>query len=316
MNLRTAINQYVTYRRSLGANYIRNGQCLESFVRAVGQNRNLLDVQAKEVNAFLAGNGPITPNWHFKYSSLRGFYNHAISRGYTKTSPLPVDIPKRPQLFVPYIYSVDELRALFDISLTYQKNRGYRIEPYLVRTILLLLYGAGLRISEAINLTMADVNLSQAILTIRETKFYKSRLIPLGEQLAKALSQYNMQRQKMNHSKNNNAPFFIGKDGKAIKKSTFEDAFRKIRDKAGIQRKDNSRYQPRLHDLRHSFAVHRLTAWYKEGADVQKWLPVLSEYLGHTRISSTSVYLTMTPALLEEAGKLFQRYVFMEESHD
>ena len=93
-------------------------------------------------------------------------------------------------------------------------------------------------------------------------------------------------------------------------------AFRKIRKKASVIRRDNSRYQPRLHDLRHTFAVHRLTAWYKEGSDVQKYLPILSEYLGHTRLSSTSVYLTMTPALLEEAGKLFQRYVFTEVPHE
>jgi len=216
---------------------------------------------------------------------------------------------------VPYIYSVEELQALLDASLSYQRKCKV-LEPYMVRTLLLLLYGTGLRSSEAINLTMADVDLPQALLTIRETKFYKTRLIPLGRQLTQSLSQYDIQCQEKNYSRNPEAPFFVGKNGKAIKQKVFQEAFRKIRKKADVQRRDNSRYQPRLHDLRHTFAVHRLTAWYKEGADVQKWLPVLSEYLGHTRISSTSVYLTMTPALLEEAGKLFQHYVFMEESHD
>jgi len=316
MRLLTAVNQYVVYRKSLGANFIRKESCLNSFIRAIGQNKNLLDVQTKAVEVFLAGNGPITPNWHFKYSSLSGFYSYVISRGYTKASPLPVEIPKRPQLFVPYIYTVEELRALLEASLIYQENRRYLFEPYLVRTFLLLLYGAGLRISEAIKLTMADVDLPKALLTIRETKFYKTRLIPLGTQLTQSLSQYDIQYQKKKYSRNPEAPFFIGKNGKSINRSTFEETFIKIRKKAGIQRNDNSRYQPRLHDLRHTFAVHRLTAWYKQGADVQKWLPVLSEYLGHTRISSTSVYLTMTPVLLEEAGKLFQRYVFTEESHD
>ena len=316
MKLLAAVNKYVIYRKSLGASFLRNEECLKSFIRAVGHDKNLSDIQANKINAFLAGDGPITPNWHFKYSSLRGFYNYIISREYTKTSPLPVDIPKRPQLFVPYIYSVEELRALLEASLIYQKNRGSHLEPHLVRTFLLLLYGAGLRISEAIKLTMADVDLPHALLTIRETKFYKTRLIPLGKQLTQSLSQYDIQRHREKHSRNPEAPFFIGKNGKAINKCAFEDAFRKIRRKAGVERRDSSRYQPRLHDLRHTFAVHRLTAWYKQGVDVQKWLPILSEYLGHTRISSTSVYLTMTPVLLEEAGKLFQRYVFTEEYHD
>jgi len=187
---------------------------------------------------------------------------------------------------------------------------------FLSRTLLLLLYGAGLRISEAINLTLADVDLPHSLLTIRETKFYKTRLIPLGTQLTQFLSQYAILRQQEGYSQNLEAPFFIGRNGKAIVQHTFQEAFRKIRRKAGVQRADNSRQQPRLHDLRHTFAVHRLTAWYKEGADVQKWLPVLSVYLGHGKLSSTSIYLTMTPALLEEAGKLFQRYVFTEVTNE
>lgn len=315
MKLQNAVDQYVTYRKALGEKFVSAEGQLKRFVRVIGQNKNLSDVQTKQVNTFIAGKGALTTNWHSKNSTLRGFYCYVISRGYTKASPLPIVIPKKPQLFVPYIYSVEELRALLDASLAYQK-RCKVLEPYMICTFLLLLYGAGLRLSEAINLTMADVDLPQALLTVRETKFYKTRLIPLGRQLTQSLSQYDIQRQKKNYSRNPEAPFFVGKNGKAINQKAFQEAFRKIRKKANVQRRDNSRYQPRLHDLRHTFAVHRLTAWYEEGADVQKWLPMLSEYLGHTRISSTSVYLTMTPALLEEAGKLFQHYVFTEESHD
>ncbi len=315
MNLQTTVDQYVTYRRALGEDFLSNEALLKAFVRAIGHNKDLSDVQAKQVDAFLAGEGPITAYWHNKHKALRGFYRYVISRGYTKESPLPIVIPKRPQPFAPHIYNVEELRVLLGASLSYQK-KCVLFEPYMIRTLLLLLYGAGLRISEAINLTLADVDLFQALLTIRETKFYKTRLVPLGTQLTQSLLQYALWRQREEHSLNPEAPFFVGQNGKAINRHTFERIFHRIREKAGVKRTDNARYQPRLHDLRHTFAVHRLTAWYKEGADVQKWLPVLSEYLGHTCLSSTSVYLTMTPALLEEAGRRFETYAFKEGSHD
>jgi len=228
---------------------------------------------------------------------------------------LPTTIPKKPQPLRPYIYSVDELRALLDSSLTYQKNL-YLLEPYMVHALLLTLYGAGLRFSEATNLVLADVDLYQGILTIRETKFYKSRLVPIGSQLTQFLTQYAQRRRNEGYSQNSNIPFFIGRNGKAVNQRTFGNAFQRIRKKAGIKRTDGGRFQPRIHDLRHTFAVHRLTAWYKEGADVQRLLPVLSVYLGHAELRSSSVYLTMTPALLEEAGRRFHNYAFKEESHD
>lgn len=316
MRLYTAVNQYIAYRRSLGGGFKTDGSILDAFVRAMGQGTALADVKPESVSKYLAGKASvITTHWHRKYIALRWFYRYALSRGYIGISPLPVAIPKQPQSFVPYIYNTKELRALFDACFNYQKiKRG--LEPYMVRTLLLLLYGAGLRIREAISLTLADVDLGQALLTIRETKFRKTRLVPLGKQLTQILLEYAAQRQRENYSQNPDVPFFVGRNGKAIKKGTIQKAFRHIRKKAGIRRTDGARYQPRLHDLRHTFAVHRLTAWYKQGADVQRLLPVLSVYMGHVCLSSTSTYLTMTPTLLEEAGRRFEQYAFKEASHD
>lgn len=316
MRLRTAVDKFIAYRQSLGEGFISNSTRLNAFVCAMGQGATLADVKPESVSKYLEGTTPtITSYWHAKYSTLSGFYQYVISRGYTKTSPLPIAISKRPQSLVPYIYNTEELRALFDACLSYQKKKG-RLDPYMVRTLLLLLYGAGLRISEALSLTLADVDLSQALLTIRETKFHKTRLVPLGKQLTKILLQYSVQRQRENYSQNPDAPFFIGRNGKAAKRRTIEYAFRLICKKADIRRTNGGRYQPRIHDLRHSFAVHRLTTWYKEGADVQRLLPMLSVYMGHICISSTSIYLTMTPTLLEEAGRRFEQYAFKEAAHD
>jgi integrase/recombinase XerD len=88
-----------------------------------------------------------------------------------------------------------------------------------------------------------------------------------------------------------------------------EKCFVRLRRIAGIARHDESSYQPRLHDLRHSFAVHRVTAWYRQNKDVQHWLPALSTYLGHVDLSATQRYLTMTPELLEQANRRFEHYV-------
>jgi integrase len=316
MRLYTAVNQYISYRKALGEHFRTDSETLNTFVRAMGKDANLTDVKPESVTKYLAGKAPvITANWHRKYYALHGFYKYALSRGYAQASPIPLTIPKPPPPFVPYIYNTEELRALFNTCLSYQKNRGV-LDPYMVRTFILLLYGTGLRLSEAISLTLDDVDLNQAILIIRNTKFHKTRLVPMGKQLTQILLDYATWRKQKKYAVNPEAPFFVGRNGKAINGYNVQDAFELIRKKAGILRTDTSQ-QPRLHDLRHTFAVHRLTAWYKQGADVQSLLPVLSVYMGHVCISSTSTYLTMTPTLLEEAGRRFEQYAFnKEESHD
>lgn len=309
MKLLTAVANYIAYQKVLGKLFVTNGRILKSYVRAIGQRSHLSDVKPKQVDAFLTSNG------HYKYQALRNFYRYAISRGYVNTSPLPMTIPKRPPCFVPYIYSRQELRSLLDASFTYQRKQSQH-EPYMVHTLILLLYGAGLRIKEAISLTLGDVDLSQALITIRETKFHKTRLVPLGPQLVQALSKYAAQRIQGGHAGHPDAPFFITRSWEAINQHTIEIVFQRIRAQAGVYRNDGAREQPRLHDLRHTFAVHRLTTWYKQDVNVQKWLPILSVYLGHTYLSSTSVYLTMTPALLHQANLRFQSYALKEDSHD
>src|SRR5439155_15806723 len=103
--------------------------------------------------------------------------------------------------------------------------------------------------------------------------------------------------------------------GGAVHRCTLDNAFMRIRERAGVRRSDSSRFQPRLHDLRHTFAVHRLTAWYRQGADVQRLIYHLSVYLGHAHLTDTQVYLTMTPELLRQAGTRFERYARGEDGH-
>jgi len=207
-----------------------------------------------------------------------------------------------PPAFVPYIYSLDELRRILqefdDVC-----PPGSLLEPTTARTMVLTLYGAGLRRLEAINLDRTDVNWNDSLLTIRDTKFLKTRLVPFGPHLGQALTVYSRTRLQTAEG-----PFFTSRTGGRIAPHNLQRYFRLACARANVHRIDSSRFQPRLHDLRHTFAVHRLTSWYEQGANVQQLLPHLSTYLGHVCIQGTQSYLTMTPALLHEACQLFEKY--------
>jgi site-specific recombinase XerD len=186
------------------------------------------------------------------------------------------------------------------------------VEATTIHTLVLLLYGAGLRLCEAINLDRADVDTEHVVITIRQTKFGKTRLVPFGAQLGKVLAQFVARGPKGVALA---APFFTAPTGARLKKRTVQGSFRRVCDQAGIRQSDSRRFQPRLHDLRHTFAVHRLTSWHQQGADVQHLLPQLSTYLGHTCLSSTQAYLSMTLELLQEASACFERYAKEGSSH-
>lgn len=256
---------------------------------------------------YIAGTGPVTAFWHRKHQVLLGFYRFALARGYVTISPLPKIVPKPPRVFVPHIYSQDELRRLLKATASCDNNSHSNIESDTCRTLILLLYGAGLRISEALALTLADVNLSAGILHVQASKFYKTRLVPLSPDLTCVLSTYATKRE-IRYPSYPEASFFVSRTGSRLTRRSAEHTFSRLRLRAGVMRHDGARYQPRFHDLRHAFSVHRLVAWYRQGADVQRLLPQLATYLGHVHIAATQRYLTMTPELLQEANKRFEHY--------
>ena len=306
MKLRDLISDYVTFRQSMGQKFTTFTNILKAFCKASGGD----DIETDQVNSdrvlsFLGQ--PTTCYWHLKYNALAGFYRYATSRNYILSSPLPTTVPKLPPRFVPYIYREDEVRRLLDATTSYRRTH-ILLEPYTFRALLLLLYGAGLRISEALALTVADVDLVARQIVIQETKFYKSRIVPLGNDLNDGMTRYAKRRRKEGHLSAPNARFFSGRSGDPLMIVTVQQASRQLRCYAGIRREDGARYQPRIHDLRHAFAVNRLVAWYEAGADVQVLLPKLSTYLGHISLDSTQIYLTMTPELLRQACRRFERY--------
>ncbi|MDW3682827.1 tyrosine-type recombinase/integrase [Cupriavidus sp. CV2] len=310
MKLPEAVAAYVAYKQSLGMRFATEARTLNSFYRTLG-DIDMREIDADRVYAFLAGKGPITAFWHRKLSALRGFYRFAIARGYTTSSPLPLTVPKEPRTFVPYIYSREEMKRL--LAATADRERC-NLSSLTCRTLLLLLYGTGLRIGEAVGLNLADVDLDSGILCIRESKFYKTRLVPTGPDLTSVLVQYAAERNKW-PPLNRDAAFLLTKRGRRLSRAGAEYAFKQLRERAQVRRDDSSRYQPRLHDIRHTYTVTRLVSWYREGADVQRLLPQLATYLGHVHIAATQHYLTMTPELLRQASLRFERYARGGDDH-
>lgn len=310
MKLAQAVSAYVAYKQSLGMRFATEARALKSFSRALG-DVDLDRIEPEQVRAFLDGTGPMTRFWHRKLDALRGFYRFALARRYTPRSPLPTNVPRCPQAFVPYIYSEDEIKRLLAAAASRERCN---LSSLTCRTLLLVLYGTGLRIGEALGLDLADVDLESALLRIRETKFYKTRIVPVGEDLTRVLRDYLLERSKGGPIPAD-GPFLLTRQGKRPSRAGAEEAFKQLRRQAKVSRIDGSRYQPRLHDMRHTYAVTRLVRWYREGADVQRLLPQLATYLGHVHISGTQRYLTMTPELLRQASLRFERYALGGNDH-
>ncbi len=180
MKLARAVEDYIERKQSAGCKYTSPGRILRSFSRQLG-NVALASIVPAQVSAFL--NGPRTgvPTWRCKHGTLRVFFEYWALRGRVKTSPLPPNVPKCPSIFVPHIYSHAELHRLLDATAISQRGRSCVMDARTFRTLLLFLYGTGMRLGEAVKLKCGEVDLNTGVITVRDTKFYKSRLVPRSE---------------------------------------------------------------------------------------------------------------------------------------
>lgn len=225
------------------------------------------------------------------------------------------NVPKLPPPQTPYVYSTGELRRLIDATpLLYNYRSPQQASMY--RTLILLLYGSGLRIGEALRLTILDVDLIDRVIVVRDTKFFKTRLVPVGQRLSTELAVHIERRRGLPMPEGNDSRLFASRTGQRWPYSQVITLFQRLRQMAKIQCPEGELHPPRLHDLRHTAAVHRVLAWYRDGKDVQRLLPQLATYLGHAEIKSTQRYLRMTPELLEEASRHFAQYAQCGDDHE
>lgn len=306
MRLTDVVDAYLTRQRSLGMRFESAGDLLHQFCRAMG-NRDISAVRPEAVIDFLQGTGPLSATWMLRYKVLRGFYRFAISRGYTASLPLPTTVPKLPPQQTPYVYSTVELQRLLDAT-SILRDRHRPQVPAMYRTLLLLLYGSGMRIGEVLRLVLQDVDVAEQLITVRDTKFFKTRLVPIGPRLNQELVAHIERRLLLPLPHGEESPLFTTHDGRPWHYTAVISLFQHIRRAAGISCPRGEPRPPRLHDIRHTAAVHRVIAWYRAGEDVQRLLPQLATYLGHRDIRSTQRYLQMTPDLLEAASQRFAQY--------
>lgn len=314
MKLIDVVTAYVAMQRSLGMRFTSADRLLRQFAGAMG-NVEMPDVRPEAVVTFLQGAGILTATWRLKYNVLSGFYRFAISRGYCQTCPLPSTVPKLPPSQTPYVYSPEELRRLIDATPSLYDCRSKQ-QASMFRTLILLLYGSGLRIGEVLRLTMLDTDLIDRVIVVRDTKFFKTRLVPIGPKLSIELCAHVERRRHLPMPAGESSRLFTSYTGQGWSYSQVITLFQRLRRAAHIDCPEGELHPPRLHDLRHTAAVHRVLAWYRDGKDVQRLLPQLATYLGHLDIKSTQRYLRMTPELLEEASRRFAQYAQCGDDHE
>ena len=211
-------------------------------------------------------------------------------------------IPKRRS--TPHIYTEAEMAALLQQARCLLPRHGLRPATY--AAYFALLASTGLRLSEACRVTTDDADLVNGILTIRETKFRKSRLVPLHPTTTQALCRYADRRDACLAAPRSEY-FFRTEHSPRLTRTAVETTFRRIRRRLDWTAQGRTR-QPRIHDLRHTFVVRRLLRWHQEGADVDRRILALTTYLGHARVADTYWYCTAVPELLASTGQRFERF--------
>jgi site-specific recombinase XerD len=302
------MRKFITHERSLGKKYEHEEGMLCMFDRFLSSYspppKQLSD---SIITAWLASFCKTTPVYRYaNFLLVRKFCIYL--RRLDPEAYVPNSLMDSSQsTFVPHIYSRTEISLLLRATLQLKRSIYCPLRPEMLHILILLLYTAGLRISEALKLRLCDIDWKECLLHIRETKFLKSRLVPLSYSMMQQLKHYVQLCQQSNIATNHESPVFQNhRTQQPYSIGLIDDMFQRICRHYKIETAKGS--NPRLHDLRHTFAVHRLEDWYHKGEDVQSKLGMLSTYMGHTSISGTQKYLTMTTELLQQASRRFNQY--------
>jgi integrase len=302
-DFRELLIQFVQMKQSLGFDYAGEAGALKRFsqftlkftIKDHALTKELVDAWTEK-----------RPNerdvtWERRINNLKQFALFLSNLGYDAYIPACRAKINR-NLYVPHIFTPELLRRIFvacDNIKPHPLSNKHLVFPAIYR----LLYGCGLRISEAVALKRKDVDLGQGVITIRGSKFNKDRLVPMSPSLARYLEAYS---RKLHTLSTPEDYFFMKRDRAAIASHTVYKHFRKILWKSGISHGGRGR-GPRLHDLRHTFAVHSLNQMVRQGVDLYCALPILSTYLGHASVAATERYVRLTeeayPGILDTVSR-------------
>jgi len=299
--LRQAVQEYLSLRRGLGFKLQHAGKDLLDFVTFMEQHRASHVTQAL---ALAWAQQPLNVQpayWAQRLSVVRGFARHRSATDPRTQIPQPGLLPFHPKRARPYLYSVDEIKRLLGAALKmpcrYERSE---LRPWTYHCLFGLLSVSGLRLGEARNLELQDVDLKAAVLTIRGAKFGKSRLVPLHASTGKVLADYIARRNRHWAARPVSSYLFVSSWGNRLDSGEIHRTFYALSRQIGLRGVADS-HGPRLHDMRHRFATNALVMWYRSNQDPERRLPILSAYLGHVHVADTQWYLNASPELMREA---------------
>lgn len=306
-SLAADVSAFLAFKRAMGMSYRRAEFVLNSFICFIGEKYGdrlvplqqaitLWATRIEDRKAVTVGNefGVVRQLCLYRRrSDPRAFVpEHAVA-------------PVKASVFMPYIFSRDEVLALIEAA---TRHEGRSLWGGMLRALSLVLYCTGMRLGEAARLRIGDVDLYRRTLTVQRSKG-RSRILPIRDDLVAELQQYLPCRDEILAANGVGASpaFFIRRNATALTLRAASDVLRRILRDLGLK-PPRGRAGARPYEFRHAFAVHRLTEWAKEGVDVHAQLPMLSAYLGHLNVLGTEVYLKATPELLELASQRFERH--------
>ncbi|HET6212428.1 MAG TPA: tyrosine-type recombinase/integrase [Micromonosporaceae bacterium] len=296
--LRDAVDDYLSLRRALGFKLATAGRLLGQFLDYLDQQQ-VATVTVAHALTWATSPTSASTTWHaIRLSAVRGFAVYLHSLDATVAVP-PADLLRHGNdRATPYLYSDTQIRAL--ITAAGRLQPGFRAATY--QTLIGLLAATGIRISEAIALDTDDLDpTDEGQLLVRRTKFGKDRLVPLHPSTTRALADY-LHRRDQEHSHPRCPALLVSTAGTRLHHSNIALVFNRLATQVGILRR-SATCRPRIHDVRHSFAVATLTDWYRSGADVPAMMPRLATYLGHTDPKNTFWYLSAAPELMALVGQ-------------
>jgi integrase len=284
------MGRYIEMKHLMGIPFGQGTQVLNAF-RTYSGDISLRSVKKWRVLDFLERSKLSDVTWLLRYRILKAFFEFWRARDKLVQLSMPPSRRSLPaRTFVPYIYSIPELRRLLGKIALRRRTGPDEIGADAFRAILLFLYGTGSRINEALCLRREDIDFEQGTVTFRTAHSARSRTVPLGPRLCHVLREYD----SLDAIQSDRKCFFSRNDGKPIRAVSISLGFKTLRRQAGIARPADSR-QPRAQDLRWTFAVHTLRRWRRKRKDLRSLLGVLGAYLGHVDLTSTEAYLAVTP---------------------
>ena len=304
-SVRNAIEDYIALRRSLGFKLHGMATSLGKFASFLEQKEAPYITTALALEWAMQTVDHSPSHWAQRLGFVRVFARHWSATDPRTEIPPAGLLPFRARRARPYLYTEQEIQRLLTAAKSLSSSSGLR--PWTYHCLFGLLAVSGLRISEAIKLERQDVDFHQELLTIRQTKFNKSRLIPLHTSTRDVLTQYAEHRDRLVPSPRSSC-FLLNDCGRCLERSTVLRTFHDLSRQIGL-RGPSDHTGPRIHDFRHRFALNTLIQWYRAGEDIERRLPVLSTFLGHTHVADTYWYLSVHPELMGLAtSRLEQRW--------